>query len=191
MGLGARAIRSASGVCSSVAELGGRASVLNDVATALYGIMRPVEEVRIVVGGLGPGEAAEAVASALGMEAFVAEISERLSSVGIVALNPVFSPLVVVELARGELDELLLEHSPEVEVLGAGLAIPELEFLIARLASMGSYPHAALAAALQVAWDGLLRHDLLSQLLDLAGRREEHAGLVEDVRRLASALGII
>lgn len=144
-------------------------AVLNDVALVVYGLVKPLEEVRLIIDESCAEEVVQALLSEFDVEAYLAETTSRLKAQGLAAISTRFYPLLVVELASTSLDRELVKNSIEVHVEGSKLKVPKLEYLIAKLASMKLYPYLEYALALLVAWILRLDVDSLVSLLRSTG----------------------
>lgn len=127
-------------------------AALNDIAVIVYGLVKPVEEVRVLVDPTCSEEILYTLLRAFNIEEHYVEALERLKEQKVVAVSTRFYPPVVVELARSNLDKELLQSAVDIDVDGIYIRIPKLEHLIAKLLSTGLYPYTAYAYALTVAW---------------------------------------
>ncbi|MEM3345867.1 MAG: hypothetical protein QXR36_00355 [Desulfurococcaceae archaeon] len=127
-------------------------AVLNDVSVVLYGLVKPIEEVRIVSKRDCAEELLYTLLKAFNVEENYAEAVKNLRDHGVVAVSTIFYPLVVVETARSSIDELLVENTIDVELDNYFLRIPKLQHLIAKLIHIGVYPYTEYAYALLVQW---------------------------------------
>lgn len=157
-------------------------SVLNDVATALYGLIKPLEEVRYVVSSESAERVVYTILRAHSVSEHYAVVLERLKEQGLVAVSTVFYPLLVVEVARGRLDRELLASSQLVGISDYKLCAPRLEHLVAKLISMKLYPYSLYGYTLLFTWlsAGRINVELLVNLLGISG---------VNVRELARELG--
>lgn len=154
-------------------------TVLNDVATALYGLVKPLEEVRYLVSSDRAESLVHTILKAHGVSEHHAEVREKLREQGLVAVSTVFYPLLVVETARGPLERELISRSQLVSIGEYKLCAPRLEHLIVKLISMKLYPYSLYGYTLFFTWlsSGRINVELLVDLLRTSGVS------VEDVAR--------
>lgn len=146
-----------------------RYAVLNDPAVVLYGLVKPVEEVRVIADHSCAENLLHTVLAAFNVEEQYVEALSRLREQGLVAVSTRFYPLLVFEVARSQIDLLLVENTIDVELDGIVLRIPRLEYLIAKLIHMNVYPYTEYAYALLIPWIKRLDVEVLLHLLRVAG----------------------
>jgi hypothetical protein len=149
----------------------GEFTVLNDVATALYGLVKPLEELRYLVSSESAESTIYTILEAHGVSRHYAEVLERIREQGLVAVSTIFYPLLVIEVASKPLERELLSNSRLVRLEEYTLCIPRLEHLIVKLISTRLYPYTLYGYTLFFTWLSSRRLDveLLSKLLGISG----------------------
>ncbi|WP_440059279.1 hypothetical protein ACSU1N_05695 [Thermogladius sp. 4427co] len=142
--------------------------VLNDIATALYGLVKPFEEVRILVESGREDLVSIAIANIAVTDVSPSRILEGLRRDGIVAVNMLTAPLLVVERARSRLDELVINEAVEERISRYKVRIPTLEGLIARLMQQAEYPYPAMGYTLLVSWIDSIDLDKLVEMIRIS-----------------------
>lgn len=146
-----------------------RHAILNDVSVAIYGLVKPIEEVRVLVDSACSTELLYTLLRAFNVEEHYADALEKLKEQGIVAVSTRFYPLIVVELSRTSLDRLILDSVVDVKIDDVQFRMPRLEHLVVKLISIGLYPYTAYAYTLIVAWIKQINIDEIFSVLDMAG----------------------
>ena len=162
-------LRLVEGVGRELRELGVNYVVLDDLATGLYGLVQPIEEVRVLVDAGRVDDVTRAVTSATQMGFIQAKLRASLREKGVAAVNLVTLPLLVIETAAAGLDVELLRESFAYSLLGLEVRLPPLEGLIAKLVARGQYPYTAKGLALMIAWADSLSKDRLKKSLEKGG----------------------
>ncbi len=155
-------------LAKEIKEYGGRLVVLNDIATALYGLIKPVSEIRILVGDIEDERLAEIIVNGLGMTGYKDDILRSLNTIDRAVLNPLFIPITIVEKPRKPVDRVILEEPIEFVNNGVEINLPRLEYLIAKLLDIGEYPYIVDASALLLAHIDLINIDILMNYADLS-----------------------
>ncbi len=155
-------------LAKEIKEYGGRLVVLNDIATALYGLIKPVSEIRILVGDIEDERLAEIIVNGLGMTGYKDDILRSLNTIDRAVLNPLFIPITIVEKPRKPVDRVILEEPIEFVDNGIEINLPRLEYLIAKLLDIGEYPYIVDASALLLAHIDLINIDVLMNYADLS-----------------------
>ncbi len=119
----------------------GKVVLLNDVAIATYGIIKPMEENRLLVAYENIDEIVYHVSRILGVSLHSEDIYRSLKTLGIAVINPVTMPLFIVELPRSQIDREIMDNENIVVSSIGALRIPTLEYLIAKMLSLGRYPY--------------------------------------------------
>lgn len=135
-------------------------TVLNDIATVLYGLVRPVEEVRYLISENNVENTLQAILEAHGVQEHYDEALRKLRDQGLIAVSTVFYPLVVIEVAIRRLDKEVLSNTQLVDLGEYRLCIPRLEHLIVKLLSMNLYPYTLYGYTLLFAWLNTRKLDL-------------------------------
>jgi hypothetical protein len=143
-------------------------SVLNDPAVILYGIIKSIDEIRILVEDKDIDTIAYIVGRELGMSIYERDISSSLKSIGKAVLNPVFIPLTIIETTSSELDKLLLENTIEFKHDNIWFNIPRIEYLIAKLLTYNAYPYNLYAYTLLLSHREITDQKLLEKIFHLA-----------------------
>jgi hypothetical protein len=141
--------------------------ILNDPAITLYGIIKSIDEIRVLIENKDLDTIAYIVSKELGMSIYEKDISRSLKSIGKAVLNPVFIPLTIVETANSELDKLLLENILEFKYEDIWLNIPRIEYLIAKLLAYNAYPYNLYAYTLLLSHREIIDQELLKNILHL------------------------
>ncbi len=115
--------------------------VLNDLASILYGLVKPVGEIRLLVDGKDLYTTTYIVSSVLGMGAYEKDILGSLKKLGVAVLNPVLLPLTIIETPRKNIDYVLLREPNDLVIEGYRIVLPKIEYYIAKLFSYGVYPY--------------------------------------------------
>jgi hypothetical protein len=146
-------------------------TVLNDIATALYGLVKPLEELRYLVSAESAESVVYTILEAHGVSRHYSEVLERIREQGLVAVSTVFYPLLVIEVALKPLDREVLRSSRLVNVEEHELCMPGLEHLIAKLVSTKLYPYTLYGYTLLFTWLSSRSLDvkLLGELLRTSG----------------------
>ncbi len=155
-------------LAKEIKEYGGRLVVLNDIATALYGLIKPVSEIRILVGDIEDERLAEIVVNGLGMTGYKDDILRSLNTIDRAVLNPLFIPITIVEKPRKPVDRVILEEPIEFVDNQIEMNLPRLEYLIVKLLDIGEYPYIVDASALLLAHIDLINIDVLMNYADLS-----------------------
>ncbi len=155
-------------LAKEIKEYGGRLVVLNDIATALYGLIKPVSEIRILVGDIEDERLAEIVVNGLGMTGYKDDILRSLNTIDRAVLNPLFIPITIVEKPRKPVDRVILKEPIEFVDNQIEMNLPRLEYLIAKLLDIGEYPYIVDASALLLAHIDLINIDVLMNYADLS-----------------------
>ncbi len=155
-------------LAKEIKEYGGRLVVLNDIATALYGLIKPVSEIRILVGDIEDERLAEIVVNGLGMTGYKDDILKSLNTIDRAVLNPLFIPITIVEKPRKPVDRVILEEPIEFVDNQIEMNLPRLEYLIVKLLDIGEYPYIVDASALLLAHIDLINIDVLMNYADLS-----------------------
>jgi len=127
-------------------------TVLNDIATALYGLVKPLEELRYLVSAKSAENVVYTILDAHGVSRHYSEVLERIREQGLVAVSTIFYPLLVIEVALKPLDSEVLASSRLVNLEDHRLCIPRLEHLIAKLVSTKLYPYTLYGYTLLFTW---------------------------------------
>ncbi|MCI4461904.1 MAG: hypothetical protein JHC12_02955 [Thermogladius sp.] len=160
---------------------------LNDLATALYGLLRPLGEIRILVEAGREVEVSKTIASVSKAPIPEIELASALRDRGVAAVNMATLPLLVVDVEKTGLDSDLLERAEDHLIGGFKVKIPPLEGLVARLLSQGQYPYVAQALTLLVTWVDAIDRKGLAEALRKGG--VDTALLREELERLKMVLG--
>ncbi len=155
-------------LAKEIKEYGGRLVVLNDIATALYGLIKPVSEIWILVGDIEDERLAEIVVNGLGMTGYKDDILRSLNTIDRAVLNPLFIPITIVEKPRKPVDRVILKEPIEFVDNQIEMNLPRLEYLIAKLLDIGEYPYIVDASALLLAHIDLINIDVLMNYADLS-----------------------
>ncbi len=155
-------------LAEEIKEYGGRLVVLNDIATALYGLIKPVSEIRILVGDIEDEKLVEIVVNGLGMTGYKDDILRSLNTINRAVLNPLFIPITIVEKPRKPVDGVILEEPIEFVDNQIEMNLPRLEYLIAKLLDIGEYPYIIEASALLLAHIDVINIDVLMNYADLS-----------------------
>lgn len=155
---------------------------LNDLATALYGLVRPLGEIRILVEAGREVEVSKTIASVSKVPIPEIELESALRDRGVAAVNMATLPLLVVDVEKTILDSDLLERAEDLVISGFKVKIPPLEGLVARLLAQGQYPYVVQALTLLVTWVDAINGRGLAEVLrkggvDVALLRRELEGL--------------
>ncbi|MEM4527597.1 MAG: hypothetical protein QXS23_00155 [Desulfurococcaceae archaeon] len=161
-----------SSISRAVHELrrsGCKISLLNDIAVIVYGVVKPLEEVRIMVSADCVENALDNIMKSFNVfqHRFIAE--KRLREHGVVAVSTIFYPLLVIELARSYIDEEVLANTEIFEISGYEIPIPRIEHLIAKMLSLGMFPYNVYAYTLLFSWIDNLDHSVLAKLIKSTG----------------------
>lgn len=127
-------------------------TVLNDIATTLYGLIRPIEEVRYLISENNVENMLHTILEAHSVQEYYDEALRKLRDQGLIAISTVFYPLVVIEVASGRLDKDVLSSTQLVDLKEYRVCIPRLEHLIAKLLSMKLYPYTLYGYTLLFTW---------------------------------------
>jgi len=157
-------------------------AVLNDLATALYGLVKPIDEARFIVETNCAEEVVGTLLGGFGVEEHYSEAISRLREQGLVAVSTRFYPLLVIEIARSPVDFALVESAIDVQINGYVLRIPRPSHLVAKMASLNMYPYVEYACSLLASWIKRLDLDEVIGLLLLAR---------VDLNKLAEKLSIL
>ncbi len=155
-------------LAKEIKEYGGRFVVLNDIATALYGLVKPVSEIRILVDGIEDERLADIVVNGLGMTGYKDDIFRSLKIINKAVLNPLFIPITIVEKPRKPVDRAILEEPIEFVDNEVGMNLPRIEYLIAKLLGIGEYPYIVDATALLLAHIDVINTNTLMNYADLS-----------------------
>ncbi len=155
-------------LAKEIKEHGGRFVVLNDIATALYGLVKPISEIRILVDGIDDERLADIVVNGLGMTGYKDDILRSLKRINKAVLNPLFIPITIVEKPRKPVDRVILEEPIEFVDNEIEMNLPRIEYLIAKLLDIGGYPYMVDAAALLLAHIDVIDTDILMNYADLS-----------------------
>ncbi len=147
----------------------GRVVVLNDLAVILWGILKPIEEIRILISHEDPGEITHHVAMVLGLSPYMEDIYKSIKITGLAVLNPVTLPIFIVETPRSVIDEEVLRDPISFNNGNAIIRIPSLEPLIVKMLSIGKYPYTSYAYTLLITYSGEINARRLRLLLEKAG----------------------
>jgi hypothetical protein len=155
---------------------------LNDLATALYGVLRPLGEIRILVEAGREAEVSKTIASVSKASIPDVKLASALRGRGVAAVNMTTLPLLVIDVEKTILDSDLLKQVEDHLICGFKVKIPLLEGLVARLLAQGQYPYVAQALTLLVAWvDAIDGRELARALrkggVDIALLRKQLEGL--------------
>jgi len=135
-------------------------TVLNDIATVLYGLIKPVEEVRYLISENNVENILSTILEAHGVHEHYEEALKKLREQGLIAISTVFYPLVVIEIASGRLDKDVLSNTQLVDLGEYKVCIPRLEYLITKLLSMKLYPYTLYGYTLLFTWLNTRQLDL-------------------------------
>ncbi|GEM_PF-1903739 len=147
---------------------GGQTVILNDIATIMYGLIKPVAEIRILVDGVDYEKLADIICYSLGMNMFKEDILRNLKTINRAVLNPVFIPITIIEKPRKPLDKVILRDHVEFTYEGITLHLPRIEYLVAKLADIGGYPYIVDAASLLLGYADIIDADKIIQYTDLS-----------------------
>lgn len=147
----------------------GKVVLLNDVATTVYGIIKPMEENRLLVTHENIDEIVYQLSRILGVMLHSGDIHRSLKTLGIAVINPVTMPLFIIELPRSQIDkEIVDKENILVDSIGA-LRIPTLEYLIAKMLSLGRYPYTLYGYTLLISHLEIIDTTKLRKALKQAG----------------------
>lgn len=155
-------------LAEEIKEYGGRFVVLNDIATALYGLVKPVSEIRILVDGIDDERLADIVVNGLGMTGYKDDILRSLKIINKAILNTLFIPITIVEKPRKPVDRVILEEHIEFVYNEIEINLPRIEYLIAKLLDIGEYPYIVDATALLLAHIDVINTGILMKYADLS-----------------------
>lgn len=139
--------------------------ILSDLAVSLYGIIKPISEVRLLVENKDPDTVAYAVSKELGMGIYQKDILNSLKTIGKAVLNPVFIPLTIIEVAKTSLDKELLVNRIIFAHGEFRLKVPRIEYLVAKLLEYNSYPYNIYAYTLIIVHEKIIDFRIFNKLL--------------------------
>ncbi len=129
-----------------------KSSILNDPSTILYGIIDVINETRIIVHSDDIqnkiDDIAYIVANELGMHHYIKNIADSLKDYGLSVLNPLFVPIIIVELAKNRIDHECINNTYKYIYNSKYIYVPKIEPLIAKLYNYHKYPYTQYSIAL-------------------------------------------
>lgn len=162
--------------------------VLNDIASILYGLVKPIGEIRLLVDGKDLYTTTYIVSSVLGMSAYEKDILVSLNKLGIAVLNPVFVPLTIIETPRKDIDQITLEEPNDLVVDGYRIVLPRIEYYIAKLFSYGAYPYNTYALIHLMTYADLIESEKIRKALKKTGIDPRF--LVKDLKSIEKLISI-
>ncbi len=141
--------------------------ILNDPAVILYGIIKSIDEVRVLVEYKEIDTIAYIVSKELSMSIYEKDILNSLRSIGKAVLNPVFIPVTIIETTSSELDRLLLGNTVEFKYDNIRFNIPQIEYLITKLLTYNAYPYNLYAYTLLLSHGEIIDRKLLKNLFNI------------------------
>lgn len=142
-----------------------RSVVLNDLAISLYGIIKPVDEIRILVEGKELDTIAYVVAKELGMSIYQRDIYNSLRTLGKAVINPVLIPLTILEITRSPIDTGILVNRIRFTYKELYIYVPQIEYLICKLLTYNAYPYNIYAYALMIVHKEIIDQGVIKRLL--------------------------
>jgi len=138
-------------------------TVLNDLASIVYGIPRLVNEIRILIPRDTDNKVVvNTLVEVLSMHRYRDSILEALEEKGSVALNPVTMPIVYVIKSTNNISNACLEKTLTIDIYGYMIRVPRLEEYIAYLYSLeGLYPYIVDAITLHIIHYDRIDYELL------------------------------
>jgi len=152
-----------------IRKAGGNAVVLNDIATIMYGLIKPVAEIRILADGVDDDSLADIICYSLGMTMYREDILRNLKTINRAVLNPIFIPITIVEKPRKPLDKEILNGYLEFTYENITIYLPRIEYLIAKLIDIGGYPYIVDATTLLLGYIDIIDIDRIATYTDLSG----------------------
>lgn len=143
--------------------------ILNDLASILYGLVKPVGEIRLLVDGKDLYTTTYIVSNVLGMSAYEKDILGSLNKLGIAVLNPVLVPLTIIETPRKDIDHMLLDEPNDLVIDGYRIILPRIEYYIAKLFSYGAYPYNIYALIHLIAYTDLIEPEKFRKAFEKTG----------------------
>ncbi|ADI32182.1 hypothetical protein [Staphylothermus hellenicus] len=146
-----------------------KSAVLNDLAISLYGLIKPIDEIRILVENKELDSVAYVIARELGMSIYQKDIYNSLKTLGKAVVNPVFLPLTILEIAQTPLDIELLANRIKFAYEKIQINVPRLEHLVCKLLSYNAYPYNIYAFTLIITHKEIIDLDIVKKLLKNIG----------------------
>ncbi len=139
-------------ITSEVEARGGKVVVLNDVVLPLYGLVKTIDEIRILVYHEDIGEAVYHVLNILGLTPYINDVVKSIKYLGIAVINPVVIPMTIIETPRKEIDKAIMLDNEVVELDNYRIRIPRIEDFIVKMLTIGKYPYTLYAYTLLASW---------------------------------------